>query len=223
VPITDTYGQGISLPVLTDAPNAQLLGSAISGLGAVVPQLVMRFASATARAATITSPAAGMVTWVADVGRLEYHDGTAWQSLEAPHVEMRNASVSVNSSPTVYTALNLGSVITSNRADMFNGATPTRLIAPTAGTYAVNGYMLWESSLGTADGRGEFRLNSTGVAAPLARFGMVRGSGGNGAGVASGVLVFSAPGYAEVYGNQNSGSAVNISFAVGMHRISTST
>lgn len=86
MPITDTYGQGISLPVLTDAPNAQLLGSALSGLGAMVPQLVMRFASATARAATLTSPVEGMVAWLQDVNLLTVYDGTTWQVVQVGQV-----------------------------------------------------------------------------------------------------------------------------------------
>jgi hypothetical protein len=84
---TDAYGQNITFPALTDAPNAQLLGGA-SGLGAMVPQLVMRFASATARAATITAPVAGMLTWLADVARYEYYSGSAWKPLMPPVVTM---------------------------------------------------------------------------------------------------------------------------------------
>jgi hypothetical protein len=84
---TDAYGQNISLPSLTDAPNAQLLGGA-AGLGAMVPQLVMRFASATTRAATLTSPVAGMLTWLIDVARYEYYSGAAWKPLMPPVVTM---------------------------------------------------------------------------------------------------------------------------------------
>jgi hypothetical protein len=73
---TDAYGQGISLMSLTDAPD---IPKGIADLAAgVIPRSVMRFASATTRGATITSPVAGMQAWLNDVGLLTVYDGSAW-------------------------------------------------------------------------------------------------------------------------------------------------
>lgn len=78
MPLTDSYGQGVSYPTLTDKPNAQTLGQGI--VEGLTPKVVMTFASAIVRGATIKTPTAGMVTWLKDVGRLEVYDGTAWVS-----------------------------------------------------------------------------------------------------------------------------------------------
>jgi hypothetical protein len=81
VPTTDSYGQGISLASLTDAPD---MPKAISDVAAgVIPRGVMRFASASARGATLTSPAAGMVAWLQDSRYLTLYDGTAWVVISA--------------------------------------------------------------------------------------------------------------------------------------------
>lgn len=77
----DPYGQGIQLASLTDAPNAGALAQALGGLAGMVPRTIMRFASASARAAALTgatAPAAGMGTWLIAEKRLDVYDGTAW-------------------------------------------------------------------------------------------------------------------------------------------------
>lgn len=81
MPLTDSYGQGISYPTLTDKPNAQTLGQGI--VESVVPKLVMTFASAIVRGATIKTPQMGMVTWLKDVRRLEVYDGNGWSTVTA--------------------------------------------------------------------------------------------------------------------------------------------
>lgn len=76
MPLFDTRGQQIPYPVLTDKPNAQ---TAFQNLvEAAVPKMVMTFASASVRGATIPDPTAGMVSWLLDVKRLEVYDGGAW-------------------------------------------------------------------------------------------------------------------------------------------------
>jgi hypothetical protein len=76
---TDAYGQSISLASLTDAPD---LPKAIADLAAgVIPRGILRFASASARGATLVgtqAPVEGMLTWLQDVDRLDLYDGTAW-------------------------------------------------------------------------------------------------------------------------------------------------
>ncbi|WP_306317197.1 MULTISPECIES: hypothetical protein [unclassified Streptomyces] len=75
----DAYGQSIDLWALTDAPD---IPGAIAALAAgVIPRGVMRFASASTRGATITSPVDGMLTYLQDVKRLDARIGGAWVAL----------------------------------------------------------------------------------------------------------------------------------------------
>jgi hypothetical protein len=79
MPTTDSYGQGIKLASLTDAPD---MAKAIKDLAdGVIPRGVLRFASASARGATLTgatAPVEGMLTWLQDVNRLDVWDSSAW-------------------------------------------------------------------------------------------------------------------------------------------------
>jgi hypothetical protein len=76
---TDSYGQSITLYQNTEAPNLEAMIKNLSD--GVIPRSTMRFASASARAATITVPVEGMVSWLQDVNRLYVYDGSAWQEL----------------------------------------------------------------------------------------------------------------------------------------------
>lgn len=76
---TDSYGQGIGLWSMTDAPD--IPGAVALFAQGVLPRLRLTFASASARGATLTgatAPVPGMMTWLSDVGRLDIWDGTAW-------------------------------------------------------------------------------------------------------------------------------------------------
>lgn len=44
-------------------------------------QAVMTFASSTARASAISSPNEGMLTWLEDSNKYQYHNGTTWVDL----------------------------------------------------------------------------------------------------------------------------------------------
>lgn len=77
---TDDYGQSITIPALTDTPNIATIGTSMNAL---VPRTVMRFASASARNATITSPVEGMQAWLQDVNWLTLYDGSAWVVVSA--------------------------------------------------------------------------------------------------------------------------------------------
>jgi hypothetical protein len=79
VPGTDDYGQGISIASLTDAPDAQKLADELAN--ALAQRGVLRFASASARGATLASPVEGMLTWLQDINRLDLWDGTAWTAV----------------------------------------------------------------------------------------------------------------------------------------------
>jgi hypothetical protein len=75
---TDDYGQGVSIAALTDAPDAATLARNIANK--IVERSVMRFASATARNATLTAPVEGMVAWLQDTNTLTIYNGTQWTS-----------------------------------------------------------------------------------------------------------------------------------------------
>ncbi|MFF8589929.1 hypothetical protein ACF061_00575 [Streptomyces sp. NPDC015220] len=79
MPTPDSYGQGIGLWQMTDAPS---IPDAIALFAkGVLPRLTLTFASASARGATLVkdaTPIPGMMTWLTDVGRLDMWDGTTW-------------------------------------------------------------------------------------------------------------------------------------------------
>lgn len=76
---TDDYGQGVQILDYTDRPDLALLGKNLAA--GLTPRSVMRFANASARDATITSPVPGMVAWVADTKLLTCWDGAAWRGM----------------------------------------------------------------------------------------------------------------------------------------------
>lgn len=49
----------------------------------LMQQSVMVFASATARSSALTTPVEGMVTYLQDVDKLQYWNGTLWVSVGA--------------------------------------------------------------------------------------------------------------------------------------------
>ena len=72
----DSYGQGIVVASLTDAPNAETLARNLAD--ALAQRSVMRFTSASTRSATLTSPVEGMLAWLQDTDQLTLYDGTSW-------------------------------------------------------------------------------------------------------------------------------------------------
>lgn len=80
MPTTDPYGQNIQYSLLSDPPNAQTLGQEI--VPSVVPQTVMRFSSASGRAAVLAgaqAPVAGMLTYLKAEDQYEaYTSGQGW-------------------------------------------------------------------------------------------------------------------------------------------------
>lgn len=79
MPETDKWGQGIGIWKMTDAPS---IPDAIKLVAdGVIPRGVLRFASASARGATLVgdrAPVDGMLSWLEDVGRLELRVDGAW-------------------------------------------------------------------------------------------------------------------------------------------------
>jgi hypothetical protein len=139
-------------------------------------------------------------------------------------VQVVTASFAVPSHASNYTAVTWTSAAPAYPASMWVAGTPTRLIAPTAGTFLVHGGATWPGGLSTADARGEIRLTGSGTASTTARVQTQRGSNGGIASVLSGVVIFTAAGqYAELFFNQNSGGSLNITATFGMTRVSYAT
>lgn len=77
----DDYGQGVKIAALTDAPDAAALARNI--VNSIVPQMVMRFDSASNRNATLPKPQAGMMAWLRTERLLTEYDGTEWSVVAA--------------------------------------------------------------------------------------------------------------------------------------------
>ncbi|MEU9415151.1 hypothetical protein [Streptomyces sp. NPDC048272] len=153
-------------------------------------------------------------------------DGSAWTTTEQPTAGLYSATVSLASSAGTYFALSFtsGGLAMSNRTGMYSSGQPTRLVMPLAGTYVLDGYIIWPGTLSTAEGRGELRLNGSGTAATTARVNITKGSVGNAPAAISGRVIATAPGqYLELFGNQASGSSVSLTVALGITRVSAST
>lgn len=221
MPTTDGYGQGVSMALLSDAPDAQTLAKNIAE--AVLSRTILRFASASTRTATLTgayAPVEGMYSWLQDVDRTDYYDGAAWQPMEPPAGSVYNDSATFNAHASTYYAISWTGLQSSNRSGMWAGGNPTRLVLPTVGTYAVSGTIVWPGGLGANDGRAEIRLNGT---VQRARYSITRGSAGNAASVASGQVVCTVAGqYLEVWYNQPSAGAISaVAASLGVNRVST--
>jgi hypothetical protein len=76
----DASGQGILLPRLTDPPNIDTLYGV---LNSVISKTVLSFASASARNATLTSPAEGQMAWLQDTNTMTEYTGSAWTNVLA--------------------------------------------------------------------------------------------------------------------------------------------
>lgn len=75
MPTTDSFGQGFAGLDYGDVPDLKTMGD---GLLEMAGQTVMRFATASTRNATLTSPVAGMTAWLNSEQTLTVYDGTAW-------------------------------------------------------------------------------------------------------------------------------------------------
>ncbi|WP_406501972.1 hypothetical protein OHA04_37695 [Streptomyces sp. NBC_01590] len=103
---TDDLGQGAQLATLSDPPDASVLVRGITD--AVIQRLALRFASASARASRITAPAPGMLTYLTDVKRYDFYDGSAWVPLRG----QSGSSLVTAGSPSTTTEVTTGLQIT---------------------------------------------------------------------------------------------------------------
>jgi hypothetical protein len=125
---TDSYGQSITLYQNSEAPNLEsMIGNLATG---VIPRSVMRFASASARSATLTSPVEGMVTWLQDVNRLDYYDGSVWVPAKG---QTGSSLVTAGSSSTTSEVTTSMSVTLPTRAGVAYELKATALLRSTVG------------------------------------------------------------------------------------------
>lgn len=110
MPKSDSYGQNVQYPILADAPNIETAFQTM--VNGVVPQTVMRFANANARAAALVgsfAPLPGMITYLIAEDRYEgrMQDGS-WQPLTpAPWQPLTlKSGYSVNSGSPGYRIVN---------------------------------------------------------------------------------------------------------------------
>lgn len=80
MPINDVYGQGFTSLDYGENPDLKVMGA---GLLLMAGQGVMRFASASARNATLAAPVAGMTAWLTGEQLLTVYDGAAWTAVAA--------------------------------------------------------------------------------------------------------------------------------------------
>ncbi len=80
----------------------------------LMKQSVMVFSNATARAAALTAPTEGMLTWLEDVHRFQYYTGTAWLDLtdEPTGWSDKSANYSIVAADLGTTIRSTGSAIT---------------------------------------------------------------------------------------------------------------
>ncbi|MEV6548017.1 hypothetical protein AB0M57_04815 [Streptomyces sp. NPDC051597] len=138
---TDSYGQSITLPALTDEPNIATVAAALS---AVLARSVLSFASATARNATLTSPVEGMTAWLQDVNQLTQYNGSGWVTvpLGGTWTAYTPAWTAASTNPV------LGNGTLQGRY-MQVGTTVTFAIKITAGSTTTFGSGAWSLSLPT--------------------------------------------------------------------------
>lgn len=94
MPNPDGYGQGIGLWQMTDAPSIPDAIRLVTD--GVIPRGVLRFASASARGATLVgdyAPVDGMLTWLDDVKRLELRVASAWSVIAVGNREWTTISL----------------------------------------------------------------------------------------------------------------------------------
>lgn len=94
---TDDYGQGISVASLADAPDAGVLAKNLAN--GIASRAVLRFASASARSASLTgagTPVEGMLSTLDDTNMLYRYDGSAWR-LIAPFSQSGEESITFSS------------------------------------------------------------------------------------------------------------------------------
>ncbi|MFF5703386.1 hypothetical protein ACFY7H_12895 [Streptomyces sp. NPDC012794] len=208
MPTTDAFGQGIQISSLTDPPNAALMAQ---NLAAVVPQTVMRFASAAARNAALTSPVAGMTAWVTAEGLLTVYNGSAWAGVATTVKPMFIGKQTITQSVgnTLWAPLSMDSEILDTHGGHSTITNNTRYTCQVAGWYDVRGRAAFaNNNVGARGARihlnGSFIQGAANLCSP-----------GNLAGVVevNHILYLGVGDYVEVAGGQNSGGSLSTAYS----------
>lgn len=77
MPGTDSFGQGVNLALLSDAPDAQQLAADLAA--GTLARSMLRYDSTAHRGTEIETPEEGMVTYLRDSNTVEYYSGSAWR------------------------------------------------------------------------------------------------------------------------------------------------
>jgi hypothetical protein len=207
VPTTDAYGQGIQIASLTDPPNAATLAQ---NLAAVVPQMVMRFASVAARNAAIASPIAGMTAWVTAEKLLTVYDGTSWVSTATTVKPMfiGRQTITQSVANTVWLPLTMDTEVLDTHGGHSTVTNTTRYTAQLAGWYEVRGRAAFANNTNGSRGcrvhyNGTFIQGAANIAAA-----------GNLAGImeVTHTLFLGVGDFVEIAGGQNSGGSLSTAY-----------
>lgn len=146
-------------------------------------QTVNQFASASARASAITSPAEGMYSDLADINRLDRYSGTAWapagMQLAAPPVVLGSAAASVtfSSIPTDFNGLLLVGCAQASGAAL-NVDCTIRINSDSGANYAMT---TWDATQAAQNPVGSFTNANTsliwGIAVPGSTYNANRAGG----------------------------------------------
>jgi hypothetical protein len=106
-------------------------------------QVVTPFADAASRTSAISGPVEGMMSFLRDVNRLDFYNGSAWQPVIGAGAKVvRTGDMSITSG----VATNIEWQSTSHDAHgMWSGGNPTRLTAPWTGMYLATATVRWAS------------------------------------------------------------------------------
>jgi hypothetical protein len=107
-------------------------------------QVVTPFANAAARTSAVTSPIEGMQSYLQDVNRNDFYNGSAWQPAAGVAAKVVRSGNQIIPSGVI-TNMEWQTVVYDAHG-MWNGANPTRLTAPWTGFYAPSTSISWESS-----------------------------------------------------------------------------
>lgn len=126
----NTTNQALPYPALTDPANGPV---AVQNLAqAVEKKLVMVFVDAADRAAKLTAPTAGMLSFLTATGLFYYYSGTAWvQLLPTPPTAPVGAAHGTAASPSIVAATNTA-------ASAGSTVVGVTFIAPNSGKVYVN-------------------------------------------------------------------------------------
>ena len=136
----------------------------------LMDQSVMVFSSSATRAAALTAPVEGMLTWLQDVNRYENYNGTAWVALGSPGLELVKAQ-SIGTAVSSFTVTDAFSADYENYRVVISGGSPSASLTTvlkmgaTATGYYGGSTRVTTASVGSSEGQSNTTSYEVGVAA----------------------------------------------------------